>query len=179
MGQGDFWSLPGGVPQGMLCWGCGSTARAPWLLKRQVTGTREIGFCSRNVLHHDLHLREKLLSCPVGSGLVRSSISWCSVMLWETFPFPEPFRLLPKFTWVRIGRLGPASIPKQPGVGHVALQVPPSEQDLPWESLPRNAPLTWVPPATVFGRDVNGLGFRAGAPERASMDPDHSFLLTG
>lgn len=42
-------------------------AKAPWLLKRQVTGMREIGCCSRNVLHHTLHLQEKLLSCPVGS----------------------------------------------------------------------------------------------------------------
>lgn len=28
---------------------------------------------------------------------------------------------------MRIGRLGPAQISKQPGIGHVALQVPPSK----------------------------------------------------
>ena len=66
VGQGSSWSLPGGLPQGMLRWGCGSTAEAPWPLKRQVTGTGDVGFCSGTVLQHGLHLQQKLLSCPAG-----------------------------------------------------------------------------------------------------------------
>lgn len=66
VGQGGSWSLPGEVPQGMLWWGCGSTAKASWLLKKQVPGMREIAFCSRNVLRRGLHLQQKLLNCSVG-----------------------------------------------------------------------------------------------------------------
>lgn len=69
------------------CYLCcsGGVAVKPRLLKRQVTGSGQVGFCTRSVLHHSLQLQQKLLSCPVGpsqgSGLVRSSVRWWSVML--------------------------------------------------------------------------------------------------
>lgn len=163
--------------QGGSCKACctGSVAVEPWLLKRQVTGMGQIGFCIRNVLHHGLHLQQKLLSCQQGTVRSWASEEQQQPVLSHAVRSPPIWRAISashKLSTSEDREFGSCRSPEV--ARHGACSSPSS----PFEVAGAMAKPVQVPPATTFGKALNGHGFRAGAPKHASTDPDHS-LLTG
>lgn len=164
--------------QGGSCKACcaGNVAVEPWLLKRQVTGMGRIGFCTRNVLHHGLHLQQKLLSCLQGTVRSWASEEQQQLVLSHAVRSPPISRAISaphKLSTSEDREFGSCRSPKV--ARHGACSSPSS----PFEVAAAVGKPVRVPPATTFGKALNGLGFRAGAPKRASTDPDHSFCSLG